>query len=68
MFTIILTLSTDFLATIRALAIELPNVHINTERVQEIKFQSEVTEDEVLHWVKNYINSGYYDKVELIYE
>lgn len=68
MFTITLTLSPEFLATTRALAAELPQVCINTNRVQEIVFRPEVSEAEVLHWVKNYIDSGRYDKVELTYK
>ena len=66
MFTIILTVSTDFLATLRALALELPQLGINTARVQEVNFRPEVTEVEALHWVDNYIASGKYDKVELV--
>lgn len=66
MFIIILTLSTDFLATIRALAAELPAVCIDTRRVQELEFKPEVTEAEVLHWMENYRASGQYEKVELV--
>lgn len=66
MFVIILTLSADFLATVRALSAELPHVRIDTHRVQELEFQPEVTETEVLHWVENYTASGHYDKVELV--
>lgn len=68
MFTITLTLSLEFLATTRALSAELPQVRINTNPVQEIVFQPEVSETEVFHWVKNYIDSGRYDKVELSYK
>lgn len=66
MFVIILTLSADFLATVRALAGELPQVCINTTRIQELEFKPEVTREEVDHWTKNYIASGQYDKVEII--
>ncbi len=66
MFVIILTLSADFLATVRALAAKLPQVCINTARVQELEFKPEVTREEVDHWAKNYIASGQYDKVEII--
>jgi len=66
MFVIILTLSADFLATIRTLATELPTVCINTHKVQELAFKPEVTEAEALHWVENYKASGKYEKVELI--
>ncbi len=68
MFTITLTLSPEFLATTRALAAELPQVCINTNPVQELVFQPEVSEAEVLHWVETYIASGRYDKVELSYK
>lgn len=66
MFVIILTLSADFLATIRAFAAELPQVCINTARVQELTFRPEVPEEEVYHWVENYVASGQYEKVEVI--
>lgn len=66
MFVIILTLSADFLTTVSALAAELPHVCINTTRIQELEFKPEVTREEVDHWVKNYIASGQYDKVEVI--
>ena len=66
MFVIILTLSTDFLATVRALAAELPHVCIDTHRVQELEFRPEVTEAEVVHWVETYTASRHYDKVELV--
>ena len=68
MFIITLTLSHAFLATTRALAAELPQVCINTNPVQEIVFQPEVSEAEALHWVKTYIASGRYDRVELSYK
>lgn len=67
MYVIILTLSAEFLATVRALAAELPQVCIDTNRVQELAFKPEVTEAEALHWVENYSASNRYDKVELIY-
>lgn len=66
MFVIVLTLSADFLAITRALAAKLPQVCINTARIQELEFKPEVTREEVDHWAKNYIASGRYDKVEII--
>lgn len=66
MYTIVLTLSADFLATIRALAAELPQVGIDTARVQELAFKPETTLEEVDRWAKKYIASGQYDKVEII--
>ena len=66
MFVIILTLSSELLAIVRALSAELPCT-INTDRVQELVFRPDVTEAEALHWVENYIASEQYDKVELIY-
>lgn len=67
MFVLILTLSADFLADLRALAREVPHVYIDTNRVQELVFRPEVSEEEALHWAENYTASGQYDKVELIY-
>lgn len=67
MFVITLTLSADFLATLRALAAELPHVCIDTNRVQELVFRPEATEAEALHMAENYEASGNYDKVELVY-
>ena len=66
MFVIILTLSADFLATVRALALELPQVHIDTNRVQELQLRPEVTEAEAQGWVAKYKASGRYDKIELV--
>ncbi len=67
MFVIILTLSADFLCTIRALAREFPNIYIDTNQVQELEFKPEITKEEALQWVENYMASGKYDKVELTY-
>lgn len=67
MFAIILTLSADFLTTVRALAAELPNVCIDTHRVQELELRPEATEDEVLRIAENYSASGRYDHVEVIH-
>ena len=66
MFTIILTLSVDFLATVRALALELPQVPINTNRVQELPLRPEVTEAEARRLAANYDATGHYDKIEII--
>lgn len=66
MFTIILTLSADFLTTVRALALELPQVPIDTDHVQELQLRPEVTEAEAQSWVAKYEASGRYDKVELV--
>lgn len=66
MFVIILTLSDSLLSKVRAIAVELPHIGINTNRVQELVFKPETTEAEVLHWVENYTASGHYDKVELV--
>ena len=66
MFTIILTLSADFLATVRALALELPQVPVDTSRVQELQLRPEATEAEAQSWVAMYEASGRYDKVELV--
>ena len=66
MFTIILTLSADFLATVRALALELPQVYIDTNRVQELPLRPEVTEAEAKRLAANYKATGYYDKIEII--
>ena len=67
MFVITLTLSADFLATLRALALELPHVPIDTAQVQELVFRPEATEAEALRMAENYEASGNYDKVELAY-
>lgn len=67
MFVIILTLSADFLATIRALALELPQVYIDTARVQELQLQPEVTEAEARQLAEGYETTSWYDKVELVY-
>ena len=66
MFTVILTLSADFLTTVRALALELPQVPINTNRVQELPLRPEVTEAEAKRLVANYKATGRYDKIEII--
>lgn len=66
MFTIVLTLSLSFLSTVRALAAELPNVTICTERVQTLDFEPETSEAEVLRWMEMYRASGRYDSVELV--
>lgn len=66
MFTIILTLSADFLATVRALALELPQVYIDTDRVQELQLRPEVTEAEAWYLAEEYEASGWYDKIEII--
>lgn len=67
MFTIILTVSASFLATLRALASELPQIGIDTARVQELELRPGTTLAEAHHICNNYIDSGRYDKVELIY-
>ena len=67
MFVIILTLSADFLATIRALALELPQVYIDTDRVQELQLRPEVTEAEARQLAEEYETTSWYDKVELVY-
>lgn len=67
MFTIILTASPAFLATLRALASELPQIRIDTARVQKLELRPEVTLAEARHICDSYIDSGRYDKVELIY-
>lgn len=67
MFVIILTLSADFLATIRALALELPHVYIDTDRVQELQLRPEVTEAEARQLAEGYETTSWYDKVELVY-
>lgn len=67
MFVIILTLSADFLATIRALALELPQVYIDTDRVQELQLRPEVTEAEARQLAEGYETTSWYDKVELVY-
>ena len=66
MFAIILTLSDDFLATVRALALELPQVCIDTSRVQELPLRAEVTEAEANRLAANYEATGRYDKIEII--
>ena len=66
MFVMILTLSASFLSTIRALAAELPDVYIDTHRVQELELRPEVTEAEARHLAENYSASGHYDRVEII--
>lgn len=66
MFVIILTLSTDFLSTLRALAAEMPGVCIDTHKVQELELRPEVTEAEARHLAENYSASGHYDRVEII--
>lgn len=66
MFTIVLTLSADFLAAVRALARELPQIPFDTDRVQELELRPEVNEAEALHLAESYIASGRYDKVEII--
>ena len=66
MYVIILTLSAEFLATVRAIAAELPQKYIDTNKVQELVFNPEVTEAEALHFVEGYIATGWYDKVELV--
>jgi len=67
MFTIILTASPAFLATLRTLASELPQIGIDTARVQELALRPGITQAEARHICDSYINSGRYDKVELIY-
>ena len=67
MFVIVLTLSADFLATVRALALELPQVYINTDRVQKLQLRPEVTEVEAWHLAEEYEASGWYDKIEIIH-
>ena len=67
MFTIILTASPAFLATLRALAAELPQIGINTARVQKLELRPEVTREEALRIYDSYINSGRYDRVRLIH-
>lgn len=67
MFVIILTLSADFLATVRALALELPQMPVDTNRVQELQLRPGVTEAEARQLSEGYEASGWYDKVELIY-
>ena len=66
MFTIILILSADFLVTVRALALELPQVPIDTNRVQELPLRPEVTEAEAKRLAANYEATGRYDKIEII--
>lgn len=66
MFTLILTLSADFLATVRAIATEVKDMYIDTNRVQELPLVAGTNEAEALQWVKSYEQTGYYDKVELI--
>lgn len=66
MFVIVLTLSADFLATVRALALELPQVYIDTDRVQELQLRPEVTEAEARRLAEGYETSGRYDKIEVI--
>lgn len=67
MFVIILTLSAGFLATTRALALELPQVYIDTSRVQELQLRPEVTEAEARQLAEEYETTHWYDKVELVY-
>lgn len=67
MFAIVLTLSADFLATVRALAAELPHVCIDTNRVQELAFNPEATEADVRRFAINYMATGKYEKVEIIH-
>ena len=67
MFIIILTLSADFLATVRTLALELPQVSIDTNRVQELPLRPEVTEAEAKRLAANYKATERYDKVEIIH-
>lgn len=66
MFTIILTLSADFLATVRALALELPQVCIDTNRMQELQLRPEVTEADARRLAAGYEATGRYDKIEII--
>lgn len=66
MFTIILTLSADFLATVRTLALELPQVPICTNRVQELPLRPDVTEAEAKRLAANYKATERYDKIEII--
>lgn len=67
MFTIILTVSVSFLATLRALASELPQIGIDTARVQKLELRPGITQAEARHICDSYLDSGRYDKVELIY-
>lgn len=67
MFVMILTLSADFLATVRALALELPTVTIDTARVQEWEFKPHITREEAERFAETYRASHRYDKVEIIY-
>ena len=66
MFVIVLTLSADFLATLRALALELPQVYIDTDRVQELQLRPEVTEAEARRIAEAYEASERYDKIEVV--
>lgn len=66
MFVIILTLSTDFQATLRALSRELPDVPICTDEVQELELEPRVSRAEALHLAGTYARSGSYDRVQLV--
>lgn len=66
MFSIILTLSADFLATVRAIATELPQVYIDTARVQTLTLKASVSEAEARHMAASYVASGHYDRVEVV--
>lgn len=67
MFVIILTLSADFLATTLALAAELPEIGIDTSRVQEVALNPNTTLEEAFKLIRDYASTDWYDKIELIY-